>query len=169
MKKVFLGIIVFILIIIIPYLPYKKAFSEKVYDESKINIQIRYSEIDGDILVTYGKKHLKEYVVSKNIRHIDINKIKLCGKEPYKEIANFEIGSPSFRDFVVTGKFLEHKSDSNILFFEVDNWFPVLSSVKLKDTSFWHRYNYSLLRISILSFLGVLIVCSTIIYLNNRK
>lgn len=150
MKKIVVGIIVLILVVLIPYFPYKKAFCKKVYEPSKIHIQVRYHETDGELLVVYGKKHLKKYVVENNLKGININKIDLIGKEPYSEIADFEIGNPIFHDFVVIGNFVEYSSGNGILTFDVENWYPVYQSVKLKDIEAWHMYNYSAWRVVIL-------------------
>lgn len=144
MKKIISNILLLIILFIVPFLPYKKEFSSKDFDETKVNLIIQYKEGSDIPSVVKGAAYIKSYASINGIRDINYSEINLIGNIPYKEISTFKLGTKKYVDFVVNGEFIEDEVRDDILTLKVIEWYPIGANIRLMDTVFWHRYNFSL-------------------------
>lgn len=144
MKKIILNVILLIILFTVPFLPYKKEFNLKNFDETKVNLIIQYKEGADRASVVKGAAYIKSYASINGIRDINYSEINLIGNIPYKEISTFELGSRKYVDFVVKGDFIEDEVRNDVLTLKVVDWYPLGANIRLMDTVFWHRYNFSL-------------------------
>lgn len=145
MKKAILKIILLIVILIIPFYPYKKQCNVKDFDKSKVNLIIQYSDGSDTPNIIKGAAYIKSYASINGIKQIDYSKINLVGNLPYDEISTFNLGENKYVDFLVKGEFVEDEiNEDDILILKVIEWHPIGNDIKLMNTVFWHKYNFSL-------------------------
>ncbi|MBM7834683.1 hypothetical protein [Clostridium sardiniense] len=144
MKKIILNIILLIILFTVPFLPYKKEFTLKNFDETKVNLIIQYKEGSDIPSVVKGAAYIKSYASVNGIKDINYSEINIIGNVPYKEISTFELGNRKYIDFVVIGEFIEDEVKNDVLTLKVIDWYNIGANIRLMDTVFWHRYNFSL-------------------------
>lgn len=145
MKKTILSVLSLIIIFIIPFLPYKKEFNSTDFDKSKVNLIIQYSDGSDTPNIIKGAAYVKSYASINGVKQIDYSKINLIGNIPYNEISTSSLGENKYVDFLVKGEFIEDEINENdILILKVSEWHPIGYDIKLMNTVFWHKYNFSL-------------------------
>lgn len=144
MKKIISNIILLTILFTVPFLPYKKEFNSKDFDETKVNLIIQYKEGADIPSVVKGAAYIKSYASINGIKDINYSEINLIGNTPYKEISTFELGNRRYVDFVVKGEFIEDEVKNDVLTLKVIDWYPTGAKIRLMDTVFWHKYNFSL-------------------------
>lgn len=145
MKKTILSVLLLIILFIVPFLPYKKECNSTDFDKSKVNLIIQYSDGSDTPNIIKGAAYVKSYASINGIRQIDYSKINLIGNLPYNEISTFNLGENKYVDFLVKGEFIEDEINENgTLILKVSEWHPIGDNIKLMNTVFWHKYNFSL-------------------------
>lgn len=158
MKRLIFNIIILIIMITVPSLPYKKQYDPCLFDEDKINLEVEYDESADTLVIVKGSGYIKRYASMNDLNNINVSEIKIIGKTPYKEISNYRIRKSEKRRFFIKGEFVKGNKIPEILTLKVSDWAPLDSDVRLLETVMWHKYNLSLW----FTYFGVIIIIHSI-------
>ncbi|MGL4569508.1 MAG: hypothetical protein ACRCVJ_00410 [Clostridium sp.] len=164
MKRVVLNIVILIIMIIIPLLPYKKEYDPSLFDENKINLHVEYDSSNENLVVIKGSGYIKRYASVNRLGNINFSEVKIVGNIPYKKISNYRIRKSEKRKFFIKGEFIKENKTPEILTLNVTEWAPLEGYVKLVETTIWHKYNLSLW---VTYFGAILVFYSVYIILKN--
>ncbi len=115
--KKYLVIFIGIIILLLPFAPYKIARTSNNSDYKMIKVY--YSQMAGFVAKDYNLEGESIY-----------------GNTP--KLTTFEEGNPKYIDFDFYGTF--KKSESNNIQFKVKKWHPSYGYVQLYDTDLWLKY-----------------------------
>lgn len=132
--KIFL-IILGIIIILIPFIPYKLPATLINYEGNYIDISTNQST--GGYHVLSGSEKIEEYKKTVGNPNLKTNEVyqSTFGKD------NDQFSKINFyvcKDFRLYGKFIGYEKD-NVPVFEIEKWRPLNHTIHMWDTRFWHK------------------------------
>lgn len=128
-----------LILIVIPFLPYKMPERDRYEDDNLIRLEIQCHEWSGGPKVIGGQEHLDRFLDTLPDKTISRDTVNLIGNTPYESISTFRQGIPSYREFVVYGEFKEGYSRFNEVSFDIKEWYPKNQYVTLYDSMIFYK------------------------------
>lgn len=138
-KLKILLIIILIISIVIPFLPYKMPEINQYEYDNLTRLEIQCHEWSGGPKVIGGQEHLGRFLETLPDKTISRDTVNLIGNTPFKSISTFRQGIPSYSEFVVYGEFKEGNSRFNEVSFDVKEWYPKNKYVTLYDSMIFYK------------------------------
>lgn len=134
----FFIMLLIVIIITIPNLPYK--LPKEIKDSKYIKLSIAISQTTGGPTVIDGKDEIEKYSKEMNYTNVATNEVYTKGNRPSNVITTFSQGDPKYVYFDVYGNFEKGPDQYNVLTFNIKEWYPLDKYICLKDTIKWNEY-----------------------------
>ncbi|NLZ35514.1 MAG: hypothetical protein GX889_11565 [Clostridiales bacterium] len=153
MKLYKLNFLLILILIVIPFLPYKMPERDRYEYDDLIRLEIECKQWSGGPRVIVGKEDLDRFLDTLPDKSISRDTVNLIGNTPFKSISTFMRGIPSYNEFVVYGEFVEGYSRFNEISFDVKEWYPKNKYIRLYDSMIFYKLKINLILMIIIIIL----------------
>lgn len=165
----FIYILVCIVVIIIPNLPYKIPI--KLSNSNLTELELVFDQSSGGHYVKGGNESLKEYAIQNGYSKIDSGQIYLTDdniiNKTLMESVQGASGVIRYDNVRVYGKVIGAPDKYGILTFSIEEWYPIGKYIAIKDTRIW-SIKYKIFYF-VFIIISVIVILIKEYYLKNKK